>query len=339
VMREWIAILLFIAVCGCESVVDLEVPGGYDSKLVVESIFSPDSLWRVEISRSVPLGDNSMESELMVSDASIVIFGENNFRETLRHVDHGVYRMDHSHRPERGSEYRIQVDVDGYPQVTASSWAPFLRSELLRVERLARDDSSATENYGMRLRLADQPGANYYRLDLFQVAPFCRDETWGYPRIGDNHRHLADYSRLTFQSSSPSLHHYPETVDDPTVPDFDDWFWSAYFSDQLFEATTNEFEIAFEATVFKSINPHFMLVLTAFSDDLFAFERSVALQDLFVGVPNIIQRNPVEVHTNVLNGLGIFAGYTSDTYRFDGNGDKWQEDELGVGAGELQPCQ
>lgn len=337
-MRRWIVILLFTAVCGCESVVDLEVPGGYQPRLVVESIFSPDSLWRVGTSRSVPLGDNSMKSELMVSGATIVIFGENNLRETLRQVDRGVYRTAHGHRPEQGSEYRIQVEVEGYPQVTASSWAPLLRSELLRVERLARDDSSATENYGMRLRLIDQPGSNYYRLDLFQVAPFCRDETWGYPVIGDNHRHLADYSRLVFQSSSPSLYPYPEVVDDPTFFDTEEWFWSAYFSDKLFEAATNEFEITFEAMVFKSISPHFMLVLTAFSDDLFAFERSVELQDLFVGLPNISQRNPVQIHTNVVNGLGIFAGYTSDTYRFDGNGDEWEENVLGVGAGELQPC-
>ena len=82
-----------------------------------------------------------------------------------------------------------------------------------------------------------------------------------------------------------------------------------------------------------------MLVLTAFSDDLFVFERPVALHDLFVGVPNIIQKIPVEVHTNVLNGLGIFAGYTSDTYRLDGDGNEWQEDVLGVSADELGPCQ
>lgn len=82
-----------------------------------------------------------------------------------------------------------------------------------------------------------------------------------------------------------------------------------------------------------------MLVLTALSDDLFAFERSVVLQDLFVGIPNIIQSNLPIVHTNILNGLGIFAGSTTDTYRFDGNGNEWQENVLGIGEGELEPCQ
>ena len=338
-MRKWVVILLFTAVCGCETIVDLEVPGGYQSRLVVESIFSPDSLWRVEISKSVPLRDITMRSELMVSDAMIAIFGENNFRDTLRQIDYGVYQTAHGHRPEQGSVYRIQVNVDGYPQATASSWAPLLQSELLNVERLAIDDSSATENYKMRFRLADRTGRNYYRLDLFQVAPFCRDETWGGRRIGDDPRDVRDYSRLTFQSSSPSFRDYPEAVDDPTVPDFEDLFWSAFFSDQLFEATTKEFEITFEAMVFESIRPHFMLVLTAYSDDLFVFERSVSLQDLYVGLPNFIHTNPVEVHSNVLSGLGIFAGYTSDTYRFDGDGNEWQEDILGVGADELEPCQ
>lgn len=338
-MRGWIVILLFTALCGCETVVDLEVPGGYDSKLVVESIFSPDSLWRVELSRSVPLGDTAMPSELLVSGAVIVISGENNFHDTLRQVNHGVYKTAHFHRPEQGSVYRIQVNVDGYPQASASSWAPLLQSELLKVERSDADDSSATENYRIRFRLTDQPGRNYYHLDIFQVAPFCRDEIRRNRRIGDSPRYSADYLRLIFQSNSPSLYPYPEVVDDPTFLDSEDSFWSAYFSDQLFEATANDFEITFEARAFESIRPHFMLVLTAFSDDLFAFERTVALQDLFVGLPNIIQRYPVQVHTNVQNGLGIFAGYTSDAYRFDGDGNEWQEDVLGVGVGELEPCQ
>ena len=338
-MRGWIVILLFSAVCGCESVVDLEVPGGYQSQLVVESIFSPDSLWKVELSRSIPLTDNTVQSELMVSDALVIIFGENNFRDTLWQIDRGVYQTAHRHRPKQGSVYRLQVNADGYPQATASSRAPLLQSELQDVERLAINDSSATEDYGIRFRLADQAGKNYYRLDLFQVVPFCRDERRGYRTIRDSPQHLADYLQTTFLSNSPSLRSYIETVDDPTVPDFEDRFWSAFFSDQLFEATTKEFEITFEARIFESISAHFMLTLTAFSDDLFAFERSVVLQDLFVGIPNIIQSNPPTVHTNIQNGLGIFAGHTKDTYRFDGKGNEWQEDVLGIGAGELEPCQ
>lgn len=54
---------------------------------------------------------------------------------------------------------------------------------------------------------------------------------------------------------------------------------------------------------------------------------------------NIFQRNPFKVHTNLLNGLGIIAGYTCDTCRFDGNGVELQADVLGIGAGELEPCQ
>ncbi len=338
-MREWVAILLFAAVCGCETVVDLEVPGGYQSQLVVESKFSPDSLWRVEIGRSAPLKDAAMRNELMISDAMVVILGENDFRDTLRQIAHGVYQTAYGYQPERGTVYRIQVNVDGYPQTAASSQAPPLQSDLLKVERFAIDNSSATESYEIRLRLEDRTGKNYYRLVLFQVAPFCRhDEVLGSRRIGDDPSYTRDYSRLTFQSSSPSFRDYIEAVDDPTVPDFENEFWSAYFSDQLFESTTKEFAITFEADAFEAIGPHFMLVLTAFSDDLFVYERSVTLHDLFVGIPNIIQRNPVKVHTNIQNGLGIFAGYTADTYRFDEDGNEWKEDVLGIGGDELEPC-
>lgn len=54
---------------------------------------------------------------------------------------------------------------------------------------------------------------------------------------------------------------------------------------------------------------------------------------------SIFQRNPFVIHTNLLNGLGILAGYTCDTYQFDGNGDELHADVLGIGAGELEPCQ
>ncbi len=83
-----------------------------------------------------------------------------------------------------------------------------------------------------------------------------------------------------------------------------------------------------------------MLVLTALSNESFAYERSLELHDIFLHTPNILQTsNRLAVYTNVLNGLGIFAGYTSDVYRFDTEGNEWQEDVLGVGTNELQPCQ
>lgn len=337
-MREWIGILLFILLCGCETIVDLDIPGGYQPKLVVTAHFSPDSLWKLHVGKSVPLTDISKPSELMVPDASIIIFGEDGFRDTLQHIDRGVYQTIHNHHPISDETYKVHVNVDGFPLVEASSRAPFLESELLEMENISRIDSSAAEHYRLRLRLADQPGKNYYRLNLYQVMPFCKDDTGGL-RIEDDPGYSVGYDWLSFQGNSPSFYAYIEAVDDPTIPDLEEDYETAFFSDQLFEAATKEFEITFEPIIFESISPHFMLVLTALSEELFAYERSLELHDIFLHTPNIFQSsNRLAVYANVLNGLGIFAGYTSHRYRFDTEGNEWQEDVLGIGTGELQPC-
>ena len=115
-------------------------------------------------------------------------------------------------------------------------------------------------------------------------------------------------------------------------------FFSAFLSDQLFEATTQEFEITFEPTVFDFVSPYFILELSALSDDLFAFERSLVLHDYYLFGPNITRSSPAVVYSNVVNGLGVFAGYTSDTYRFDAEGNEWEEDLVLVGSNNPQPC-
>ena len=336
-MRGLILILFFVVFCGCESALDLDIPGGYDSQLVIQSHFTPDSLWEFRVGKSAPVRGTIDPNELIVPDAKIVIFGEDRFRETLHYVGHGIYQTAQGQRPIRGISYTVQVSATGFPQAEASSWAPPLKSKLLEVKRTAKHDSLGTEDYELRFELEDQPGSNYYRMALHQVVPLCEREGWGI-FVEDVPGNVIDYWRLVFQSNSTSFRDYIETVDDPTIPYQDDDFWGPYFSDKLFEATTKEFKITFEATIFESIHPHFSLVLSSLSEDMFVFERSIVLHDLFLAAPSIAQSNPAVVHTNVVNGLGIFAGYTNDTYRFDAAGEEWQEDVLGIGIGEIQSC-
>ncbi len=205
------------------------------------------------------------------------------------------------------------------------------------MEYKAAEDSLNADLFRLRFELTDRPDPNYYRLELFQVMPFCRDGIYG-PVVRDDSTSSKYYDKISFRSRSPSFRSFPEAVDDPTIPTLDDKFGSAFFSDQLFESTTTEFEITFESMRLESVGTYLMLIVTVLNNDLFAFERTLSLHDIFLGVPNITYMKSVEIHTNVRNGLGIFAGYTSDTYRFDAEGNEWTEDVLGVGTGEIPPC-
>lgn len=338
-MREWKVIVLIGILSGCQSVVDLDLPDDFQSKLVIESIFSPDSLWRFHVGRSAPLGEDLVPSELIVPDAEIVIFSEDRrFRDTLRYINDGIYQTLHDHRPMSGARYNVQVNAPGFTQAEASSWAPPLHSELLEIKRMPNENFPGTERYSLRFRLVDRPGSNYYSLALYQITPYCEVDDEGGFTIEDGLGYWTDYGSISFESNSRSFRGAAEAVDDPTYPSTDNIFGIAFFSDQFFEATTVEFEIAFEPQIYESVRGYFMLTLTALSEDLFAHERSLEQHDLYVTGPNLTRSTPVVVYTNFHNGLGLFAGYTNNSYRFDENGNEWEEDVVGVGSGEIGPC-
>ena len=334
-MRIRLAVIWGCALCGCETVVDLDVPGGYEPKLIIESQFSPDSLWTMRAGKSTAFGATADPRDLIVPDARIVIFGEGRFRDTLRHVGNGIYRTTNNLRPASGYVYRVQAAAPGLPSAEARGWAPPLESEWVEMQAAANSGPTESDPYTVRLRMADLPGGNYYSLTLYQVVTVCRNAR-GFIRIENGPGYSSRYQVNVFRSTWPSFRSYVEAVDDPTYPDLDNTYWTAFFSDELFEATTREFTITFTPTVTEPDNQLFMLVLTALSDDLFAYERSLELHDYYLFGPSLTTTRPVTVYTNVAGGLGIFAGYTSDTYRFDLEGNPWEEKD--VSFGEPGPC-
>jgi len=339
-MSERVGILLIALLFGCESIIDVEIPSGYEPKLVITSHFSSDSLWSLEVSKSTDLRDDSSPIDLKLSDASIIISSvEGSFRDSLHPIGHGLYQTDQHHRPIKGMTYNVEVTVGGFPTATASSVAPNLKSELLDMNLISQISSSETEQYQLRLRLVDLPGDNYYKLKLYQAVPACKDTTGGIS-FEDNPNYSLMYDFLSFQSKAPSFHEFIEAVDDPTIPDVEDEFGTAYFSDQLFDSTTREFEIIFKPLILKSVKPYLMLELTAFSNESFAYERSLELHQLYLEIPNLLQTsNRLTVYTNVENGLGIFAGSTSDRYWFDTRGNRWMDDIREIDKEEIVSCE
>jgi len=338
-MRKLVLILLITWFSACESMVDLEIPDGYQSKLIIESYFSSDSIWSMRVGKSVHLLDTSDFSDLIVPNAQVIISGRNNFSDTLEYDGSGFYRSVHNHYPQSGINYTAEVIAPGFPGTISSSQAPLLRSELLEIRYISRDDSLQTDEYAIRFKVEDQSGPNYYTLALYQVAPVCYLENWG-SIIRDDPKYSIRLWGLRFRSSYPDFHSYIETVDDPTIPELGFYDYGfPYFSDQLFEARTQEFQLRFDARYLNTIGPHFMIQLQALSVDLFAYERSIVIQDLFISEPNFSDKNPNLLYSNVQNGLGVFAGYTTKRHQVSADGGTWNEAALGVVRGELQDCE
>lgn len=329
------AILLCGALSACETVVDVDFQGEYEPQLAVSGIFTPDNLWSVHLSRSTAIEDTVHRSSLFVTDAMVVIAGETGFRDTLQYVDNGMYRTRYDHRPTEGARYTLRVEKAGLPSLDASARAPELTSVLLAVT--PTHDERAVR-YSTRFRIQDRPGNNYYRVELYQLVPYCSPFSNITPHDGvirDASGNLLEYRFLWFESSAPSFVHDLMSVDDildNTNGDSNQPFGAAFFSDALFDGQGREFEIHFVAEKPEEPQIRFMLVVSVLSPDLFAHDRTLEAQDeyLFAGDPFI--NRPIPVYSNVQGGLGIFAGFTTDAYRFDEKGDLWEEDTVDFGA-------
>ena len=179
----------------------------------------------------------------------------------------------------------------------------------------------------LRFSLEDPPGANYYRLQLFQVGPedgrAIRNDTLYIAAAVENVFH---YRRVDFRSTDPSFRfHYGDVGDLEQREKIDfDFYGRAVFSDALFDGASHDMEIAFEPYTYEEFEPRFLVVLSTLSYDFFMYHHTLDRhRDAGIGSDYASEVFPIPVYTNIKNGYGIFAGYVSDTYRFDLDGNEW----------------
>ncbi len=332
-------LLVLGVLSACETPLELSPPGGYTPVLVVNSFFTPDSVWTVRVSRSAAIDEPASVRELFALDATVTVTGEGGYSETLRHAGDGTYRSQGGYRPLEGATYVLDASSSGLGSVRAVSHSPKLKTGFVSIvpesNELADDPRQR-----VRFKVTDLPGKSYFRLELHQVAPSCRDSS-GYIGVHDDPEGVLDYTMLTFESSDPSFYDNAALLDEPpnALDEADIPFFTAYFSDRLFENATREFEIFFEPITFETeIESRFMLVVSGMSEEQVQYDRTLILQDNYLFAENVLFTRPIDVYSNVEGGLGIFAGYTNNAYRFDLAGDAWDESEVGIGDGPFPAC-
>lgn len=331
------SLIFLIVLSACETAIDINIPGDYTPVLVVDGEFNPDSIWSVEISKSLPLGSSINPSELFIQDATVKILGESGQGETLVHTGNGVFRSQRGTRPAIGEVYRLDVVSLGFESVYSTSHSPRLESAILDIQAVGTERPDEPL-YRLRFSVTDLPGKSYYQVWIDQVILSCFRE--GFTRRSDEPEGVPAYHKMQFESPEPSFYHDASTLDEPpnALNQWNGAFWIPYFSDRLFEDDVHEFEI-FIRPFISEIEPlmRFRLVVSSLSEELVLHKRSFILQDEYLFGSDPILGNPINIYSNIEGGLGIFSGYTSNSYRVDADGNEWTESEIGLGE-TLPPC-
>ncbi len=292
-MKNFLYFFTFsMIIASCDIVVDLDIPE-HERVLVVNSILTTDSMINASISHSVGAFDASSIS--YVNNATVevyedgVLLGEMDEEASLYYDSMGeldsTYVYNFNQNPVAGKIYSYEIAHPDYETVRSETTVPAeVKLNVNEVTLLSEQDYE--KHYRVRFSFNDAVDDNFYRLRL----RYQNEDYDGF-----------DY----FESNDASIISSAGVQSDGATFYGDE----ALFDDEMFNGTEKEISIDF----FVYNKPlEYILELTSVSESYYTYIRSLRAhydnQDQF-----IFAGEPVQVFTNIENGLGVLGSMSLDT--------------------------
>ena len=298
VRNKFLLIGLIIVYCSCEKIIEMkETDTG--KQLVVNSIICPDSIFRVQLSTTMPVLDSSQSYYL--PDRSVEVYENDLLVKTLRHKYEGYY-FDSDFYPKSGKRYRIRILKGTVQEAEATTFIP----SPVPIKGLTTDES--IKQWGKALVInvsfADPASAvNYYRISLRERTRLAvKDE-----KNQIVYKTVINY-RWIDSGTNSILRGMGEIPEDQIVNNHSENDYSIFADkvingkDYILVVFTNYFDdkIVVESlmnVLFQSISPEYFYYLKS--------------RTLYNQVNNNPFAEPVRIYSNIVNGTGIFAGFSS----------------------------
>lgn len=288
-----ILLLSAILFASCETVVDVNIELEKPI-LVVNAVFNKDSVWRVDVSTTRNVLSDRRASP--VNDATVSILDEstNELIEVLTLSNAsliGIYRG--TLKPEVMKKYRVKVDVTGYTSAESIERIP----ESVPLTKVEVDENalqSMEAPVPVKIYFSDPEAVeNFYQLTVVQKTYYINYTT------GDT---------IWYSSSMTML------FEDPALTGDDEYTDKLLLTDRLFNG--EDHSISFKLQSYSSNVENISICFNTISQSLYEYETTYKLQREVSGDPFA---QPVQVFTNIQNGLGIFGAYNQDEWKLKKN--------------------
>ncbi len=280
--------ITLLLVGGCETSVDIDFPS-LRPLIVVNSLFQPGQRWEIHVSEALSTAQG-IDAVRFITHATAVILEEGRVVAPLYHNGDGFYRSSNGHRPVVGTSYTLRVSAPGYEDIEAVGAIPEPVLVAFTHEITRRSASSA--DFEVTIRLTDPPDQdNYYYI----AAVFSRFVNQGSTSINHLSFHTEDAAILVESGEALGLNGPGE-------------FGDAVFSDALFDGVSHDVVLEIttpleDPSVFRGT---LEVYLYSVSKTYYDYMTTYNVHEDVRGNPFA---EPVQVHTNVQNGFGIFAGF------------------------------
>ena len=287
-----IIIVLLIISCEKEVVIPIEYT---QQKLVVNALFCTDSLWEVELSASKYIYDTVDIS--YINNAQITISDSDGNSFLLTNMDNGIYKSTNE-QPEIGKIYTLNVSHDDYDNVSASNQLP----GEIAIDNISWEEPTFVDGDIYRkinLTFQDSPEDDYYLIRI-------NTGLWEYFENYETGKLDSVYFEFSIPLMSQNINpnendKWPETT--------------LSFTDNVFNGTQYTIDLLMPEYYFtweeKEIDigiEKIYISMSKISQEYYWYSSSYRA---YLESQNAMFAQPTQVYTNIENGLGIFAGYST----------------------------
>ncbi len=269
-------LLVVVLLCNaCEKVIEFDIPEA-EPLIVVNAFVSDGDTVTMKVSSSLSYLESTTELPV-ISNASISMSNESesySFEESMNNP--GTYKSNEPYTGEGGLS--LSVSAQGFKEITSETEVP--KSVTGNLEILESQESE----YKLRLTFEDGVGVkDYYHLLFVETV---------------------ETDLLSFTNSFSSNDEVLLASRDGFLDEENYFSNDALFTDQFFE--NGEASIDFNVELVNNEFSQYEVHLIRASRDYYEYHRSFFLarnSDPIFG-------QPVQVYTNISNGIGVFGGYS-----------------------------
>jgi len=296
--------ILLLFAQSCEEYIDYELDSS-ERKIVLNGFINPNEPVKINLSKSVSAADYIKKVEY-ISNAKVELYENNILVSELIYDELGFYISDF--KPSENKTYTIKAEAEGFKNVYAQTTVPSSVS-ILEIN----DDN-------LNIELYTEYGYSQYNIEGNLIFKFARAQN-------SNNFFLVNTYTITgniaynYETNEPvdtlwtkqSLWYNP-AIESNTTTEYlyiYDMFEGFVFSDEFSKSNFFDVNIAFSSYFSNnsSVNSEKRLYFDAinFDETFFNYLKSKNLYSDNDGNPF---SEPVNVYSNVTNGLGLFTAYS-----------------------------
>ncbi|HBF21390.1 MAG: hypothetical protein CMI36_08145 [Owenweeksia sp.] len=280
---------------GCTKTIKIDIPGSEPQPVLNVLLQTGDDIVNASLNMSVPF--ESTDEPTYPGDALVRLYDNDSLAGILEICERNPVYNENSidtqyiycmpYPVQAGHTYKVEADIPGFKTISGQSTAPFTPD----VQNLKYDSFSRALQFTIR---DNDPASNYYRIEITAI------DTSGISGFGQVVFSTADYS-LELLGATNELIDLP--VEDPSGT-------YAFTSDQVFSGGVKTIQLSLLGGDLSS-TAQYMVIVTHCSKEFYDFSRTNIIHTFNGNNPF---NEPVQLFSNIKNGLGIVAAFNTQFY-------------------------